>query len=192
MKASENAHDWHCEDHDTYGWMGEACPMCPKARGKTEVIEQLKAGLDQEQRKAGQEMIERLALIEKVQQLEAEVRRLREALEARRDWFAAQLNSASKGNFSEWDRHTLQEECDAADEALSLTKNQGRPMTDELKNEVLKLLRSYRLTMTEDGEGNGYPLVDAVTHPGDVTIARGIEELEYLAEDIANMVKEKP
>ena len=43
MKASKNAHDWHCEDHDTYGWRGEACPLCPKARGEAEMIEQLKA-----------------------------------------------------------------------------------------------------------------------------------------------------
>ena len=63
-------------------------------------------------------------------------------------------------------------------------------MTDELKGGVLKLLRSYRLTMTEDGEGNGYPLVDAITPPGDTAITRGIEELEYLAEDIASMVSE--
>ena len=43
MKASKNAHDWHCEDHDTYGWRGEACPLCPKARGEAEMIEQLEA-----------------------------------------------------------------------------------------------------------------------------------------------------
>lgn len=61
-------------------------------------------------------------------------------------------------------------------------------MTDNLKNEVLKLLRSYRLTMSEDGEGNGYPLVDAVTPPCDAAITRGIEELEYLAEDIAELI----
>jgi hypothetical protein len=62
-------------------------------------------------------------------------------------------------------------------------------MTDNLKNEVLKLLRSYRLTMTQDDEGNGYPLVDAVTPPGDAAITRGIEELEYLAEDISRTIE---
>lgn len=31
MKASENAHDWHCEDHGTYGWRGDACRQCPTA-----------------------------------------------------------------------------------------------------------------------------------------------------------------
>jgi len=84
--------------------------------------EALQAELDQEQRKAGQEMIERLALIEKVQQLEAEVRWLREALETRRDWFAMQIKSASKGNFSEWDLHALQIELDAVNAALTVTK----------------------------------------------------------------------
>ena len=41
---------------------------------------QLETKLDQEQRKAGQEMIERLILIETVQKLEAENKWLREAL----------------------------------------------------------------------------------------------------------------
>lgn len=31
MKASKNAHDWHCEAHDTYGWRGEECRQCPVA-----------------------------------------------------------------------------------------------------------------------------------------------------------------
>ena len=30
-KATSNAHDWHCEEHDTYGWRGEACRECPTA-----------------------------------------------------------------------------------------------------------------------------------------------------------------
>jgi hypothetical protein len=34
MKASANAHDWHCKDHDTYGWRGEACRLCPEAPDK--------------------------------------------------------------------------------------------------------------------------------------------------------------
>lgn len=63
-------------------------------------------------------------------------------------------------------------------------------MTDEFRSRVLKLLRNYRLTMTEDEKGNGYPLVDAVTPPGDATITRGIEELEYLAEDISRTIEQ--
>lgn len=27
--ATKDAHDWHCEEHDTYGWRGEACRLCP-------------------------------------------------------------------------------------------------------------------------------------------------------------------
>lgn len=30
-KATSNAHDWHCEEHDTYGWRGEECRKCPVA-----------------------------------------------------------------------------------------------------------------------------------------------------------------
>ena len=29
--ATPNAHDWHCEEHDTYGWRGEACRKCQEA-----------------------------------------------------------------------------------------------------------------------------------------------------------------
>ena len=29
MKATKNAHDWHCETHDTYGWRGDSCKQCP-------------------------------------------------------------------------------------------------------------------------------------------------------------------
>lgn len=54
--------------------------------------------------------------------LKAENKRLREALEARRDWFAMQLKDTSNGNLSEWDRHTLQIELDATNAALTTTK----------------------------------------------------------------------
>lgn len=29
--ASKNGFDWHCEEHNTYGWRGDECPQCPKA-----------------------------------------------------------------------------------------------------------------------------------------------------------------
>lgn len=54
--------------------------------------------------------------------LQADIERLREALEARRDWFAMQLKDTGNGNLSEWDRHTLQIELDATNAALTTTK----------------------------------------------------------------------
>lgn len=58
----------------------------------------------------------------RIEQLEAENMWLREALEARRDWFAMQLKDTGNGNLSEWDRHTLQIELDAANAALNAMK----------------------------------------------------------------------
>jgi len=31
MKATKQSHDWHCNNHDTYGWRGEECKQCPAA-----------------------------------------------------------------------------------------------------------------------------------------------------------------
>lgn len=62
---------------------------------------------------------------EEIASLEAENKRLREVLKDRRDWFAAQLELHGEGNLSEWDRHALQIECDAADEALSATEQRS-------------------------------------------------------------------
>lgn len=38
VNATKNAHDWHCEDHDTYGWRGQACKQCPEAPSETESL----------------------------------------------------------------------------------------------------------------------------------------------------------
>lgn len=38
MAATKNAHDWHCEDHGTYGWRGEECRQCPTAPSETEAL----------------------------------------------------------------------------------------------------------------------------------------------------------
>ena len=65
---------------------------------------------------------ETMRLQTKCDKLEAENKRLREALEARRDWFAMQLKDTGNGNLSEWDRHTLQIELDATNAALTTTK----------------------------------------------------------------------
>lgn len=57
-----------------------------------------------------------------------------------------------------------------------------------LGDKIAALLRGYRLAWTEDDEGNGYPLVDAVTPPNQSAITLGIEELENLAGEIAWLV----
>ena len=48
-KATSNAHDWHCEEHDTYGWRGEACRRCQEAPSESTTlrgqVEKLKAEL---------------------------------------------------------------------------------------------------------------------------------------------------
>ena len=58
MKASANAHDWHCEDHDTYGWRGEACRLCPEApdeqREARESVEKQLAAVTAERQQARQ------------------------------------------------------------------------------------------------------------------------------------------
>ncbi len=38
MVATKNAHDWHCEDHDTYGWRGEECRKCPTAPSEADAL----------------------------------------------------------------------------------------------------------------------------------------------------------
>ena len=43
-KATGNAHDWHCEEHNTFGWRGESCKQCPTALSEIESLrEQLAA-----------------------------------------------------------------------------------------------------------------------------------------------------
>lgn len=57
-----------------------------------------------------------------------------------------------------------------------------------LGDKIAAFLRGYRLSHTEDDEGYGYPLVDAVTPPDQGSITLGIEELENLAGEIAWLV----
>lgn len=47
-KATKNAHDWHCEDHDTFGWRGESCSQCPTAPSEIESLRQQLASRDAE------------------------------------------------------------------------------------------------------------------------------------------------
>ena len=38
MKATKQSHDWHCHNHDTYGWRGEECKQCPVTPGEVEQL----------------------------------------------------------------------------------------------------------------------------------------------------------
>lgn len=51
-------------------------------------------------------------------------------------------------------------------------------------NDLLIVLKNYRCQYTQDDEGDGMALVDMLTPPDDVTIERGVIELELLAEHI--------
>ena len=49
--ATPNEHDWHCEEHDTYGWRGEACRKCPETPSEiTALREQLAALAEQNEK----------------------------------------------------------------------------------------------------------------------------------------------
>ena len=63
-----------------------------------------------------------------------------------------------------------------------------QPERNALGDKIAALLKNYRLSHTEDDEGYGYPLVDAVTPPEAGTITLGVEELENLAGEIAWLV----
>ena len=59
------------------------------------------------------------------------------------------------------------------------------PAGQALWDSVYKMLRGYRVTMMVDSEGDGYPLIDAMS-PEHGTVTSGIEECTYLADAIYN------
>lgn|ERR1019366_7034838 len=56
---------------------------------------------------------------------------------------------------------------------------------NKLGDAIAELLRSHRLTHTLGDDDSGLPLVDALTPPGDASITLGIEEIEFLAGELA-------
>ena len=38
MKATKQAHDWHCHNHDTYGWRGDECKQCSVTPSEVEQL----------------------------------------------------------------------------------------------------------------------------------------------------------
>ena len=59
------------------------------------------------------------------------------------------------------------------------------PEGKALWDSVYETLRSYRMTMMVDSDGDGYPLIDAMS-PEQGTVESGIEECTYLADAIYN------
>ena len=59
---------------------------------------------------------------------------------------------------------------------------------NNLGDAIAALLLSHRLTHTLGDDDSGYPLVDALTPPGEDAITLGIEEIELLAGELAWLV----
>lgn len=56
----------------------------------------------------------------------------------------------------------------------------------------MKKIREYRLNFTVDADGDGYPIVDALTPPDCSSITKGIEEVEYLVDSVAGAIESLP
>ena len=63
-KATSNAHDWHCEEHDTYGWRGEACRKCPTAASEITTLREQVEKLEAAGHRLALELEEALSAIE--------------------------------------------------------------------------------------------------------------------------------
>jgi hypothetical protein len=59
--------------------------------------------------------------------------------------------------------------------------NAGR---EAFSNSILVALNAYRLRTQHDGDGAGFPLVDALTHNDQSDISTGLEEIEYLSDHL--------
>lgn len=55
MPATKNAHDWHCQDHDIYGWKGEECRLCPKSPSEADYLRDLCCQLYEAERDKNQQ-----------------------------------------------------------------------------------------------------------------------------------------
>lgn len=61
---------------------------------------------------------------------------------------------------------------------------------DALCKVIHDTLRHYRMGTLSDGDGGGYPLIDAMSADGQ-TVSGGIEECQYLADAIWNACLDK-
>ena len=72
-----------------------------------------------------------------------------------------------------------------ASEVLHRASPASVPKGKALWDSVYKTLRNYRMTMMANSDGDGYPLIDAMS-PEQGTVESGIEECTYLADAIYN------
>lgn len=63
-------------------------------------------------------------------------------------------------------------------------------LPDDLRNTMHSTIRNYRMGTLGDGEGGGYPLIDAMSADGE-SVAGGIEECQYLADAIFDACAEE-
>lgn len=71
---------------------------------------------------------------------------------------------------------------------LEIKMDSKQEECNKLGDSIVELLRSYRLTHTVGDDSSGFPLVDALTPPGEKSIKLGIEEIELLAGELAWLV----
>lgn len=62
---------------------------------------------------------------------------------------------------------------------------------DAMRDVIYNTLRNYRMGTLDDGEGCGYPLIDAMSADGQ-TVAGGIEECGYLADALVDALAASP
>ena len=67
----------------------------------------------------------------------------------------------------------------------------GGAVPEGWRDAIHNTLRNYRMSTLDDGEGGGYPLIDAMTADGQ-TVAGGIEECDYLADAIVDALAAAP
>ena len=111
MSATKNSHDWHCEEHGTYGWRGESCRQCPEAPSKIKSLraqiaefkaenEQLRlqwAGCSQQLKDACDDLSE-------VEEACSKLTRQRdEAVQMLADWCDAVRDNGT--GWDDWDEH---------------------------------------------------------------------------------------
>lgn len=81
------------------------------------------------------------------------------------------------------DRDYFEKERDALQ--AKIDEQRTAPVTKETWGVINTTLRQYRMTTMVDEDGDGYPLVDALSPDGG-TILNGIDECLYLADEIYN------
>lgn len=74
---------------------------------------------------------------------------------------------------------------------VSSGPSRGEQVREQQWQLIHDTLRNYRMGTLSDGEGGGYPLIDAMTADGQ-SVSGGIEECTYLADAILNVLAAAP